>query len=89
MKAIIEREDTFTITINGVKFANMKLVSEWEGFKKFSNPSIGTLILSTDQATLEELLGRVFYSNAPNEMDLVKASPNIVAKIKTAEAGDA
>lgn len=82
MKVTIEPKNTYTIKINGNTFDNMRLVSEWEGYKKFQGPS-GVIILSSEEtSSFSEIFSSIFGTREPKEMTFEKASPEIISLIK-------
>jgi hypothetical protein len=83
MKVKVTPVNRYEITINGKTYHDFQKREEWEGMVKFSGPA-GVLILSqsrTDfEGSIEALFGIKTEHDRPVEMDIIKASPDLVSQ---------
>lgn len=86
MKARIEQENVYKITIRGETFTDLKKCGEWEGIIKFSGPS-GVVIVDGNESLFESILKSshgLGDSEEYADLDIVKVSPSMIKKVEKA-----
>jgi hypothetical protein len=90
MKAVVTKDEVFTLTVGDVKFVGMRIVSRWEGLTKLQNDRGEALIVSglgdgrSFGAAFDTLFGGILRTGDQTDeagVLIVMGSPCLLAQI--------
>jgi hypothetical protein len=90
MKALLKREEVYTLTVGSRKLANLEAHSHWEGMTKLVGPAGEVLIVSGLKRggsfgdTFDAVFGDIFGTGSESGVMIHMASPTLALSLRQA-----
>lgn len=91
MKAMIEKEEVYTLKVGAVILAGLRVTSRWKGLTELTDEKKQTLIvMGLEDSPLTRAMSRILMPHQPDsvEVSIVSASPDILGKLLVKEKAD-